>query len=219
MMTNNSAPYFANRRKRPFFRRLAIAIFATAFCVVTVTSQAAQLAFSDFGPGNTYGNFGQSIGGQFINGYNFTSAAAGAVSEIDVGIGGAGTFNLNLYTDNAGALGSSIWSASNIPVGLGSPNPAVINVLSGPTLASGQNYWLVASGPSNSAYWSPNTIGATGTHYHHDSGSDSYVANTSLGAFAVSVVPEPASLGLFYIGLMSIAGAAFFRARDRRRHD
>jgi hypothetical protein len=77
-------------------------------------------------------------------------------------------------------LGSPIWSGSGFPVGAGSPNPAVVNVVAGPTLGLNQSYWLVASGPSPSAFWSPNTIGATGKHYHHDSGSDSYVDGSRL---------------------------------------
>jgi len=206
MKTTNSTPFSAIPRTRRSLGKFATALSLIAIALGTSRAQATQLAFSDFGPGNTYGNFGQSIGGQFVNGYQFTSAAAGPVSEIDVGIGGSGTFNLNLYTDNAGALGSSIWSASNIPVGLGSPNPAVINILSGPTIAAGQSYWLVGSGPSNSAYWSPNTIGVNGTQYHHDSGSDFYVSNTALGAFAVTVIPEPTTLALFLLGLASMAG-------------
>src|SRR4051812_11761507 len=103
-------------------RRIATFLFLAAFAFGIASAHAAQTAFTDFGPGNTYGNFGQSVGGQFVNGYQFTSAASGQLAEIDVGIGGGGTFNLNLYNDNAGVLGSSIWSASNIPVGLGSPN-------------------------------------------------------------------------------------------------
>jgi hypothetical protein len=184
-----------------------------ALSLASVTASAAQIAFSDFGSGNSYGSSGVSVGGQFINGYKFISAATGTVSEIDVGIGGTGTFNLNLYTDNANTLGSSIWSASNIPVGSSSPNPAVINVVGGPTISTGQNYWLVASGPSNTANWFNNSIGATGTWYHHDSGSDFYV-NNSLGAFSVSVVPEPTTLGLLFVGPTAISLS--IRSHSRR---
>src|SRR3954447_6525955 len=135
MNTTNPAPILAILRIKSMFGRFSTALFLTAVALGTPPAHASQIAFTDFGPGNTYGNFGQSIGGQFVNGYKFTSAATGPVSEIDVGIGGSGTFNLNLYTDNAGALGTSIWSASSIPVGLGSPNPAVINVVAGPAIA------------------------------------------------------------------------------------
>jgi hypothetical protein len=188
---------------RQSLRCYSFVVSFIALSLATGTAGAAQIAFSDFGSGNTYGSSGVSVGGQFINGYKFTSAATGPVSEIAMGIGGTGTFNLNLYTDNANTLGSSIWSASNIPVGSSSPNPAVINVVGGPTISTGQNYWLVASGPSNSANWFNNSIGATGTWYHHDSGSDFYV-NNSLGAFSVSVVPEPATFGLLIMGLTTI---------------
>src|SRR3954466_15652923 len=95
---------------RRFLRTLVIALLLGAVALDSPKSGAAQVtAFSDFGPGNTYGNFGQTIGGQFINGYKFTSAAAGQLSEVDSGIGGAGTFDLTLYNDNAGVLGTSIW--------------------------------------------------------------------------------------------------------------
>jgi PEP-CTERM motif len=176
---------------------------------IPLDSYQAARAVQTFESRMRFGNFGATIGGQFVNGYEFTSAAAGQLSEIDIGIGGAGTFNLTLYTDNAGALGAPIWSTSNVPVGLGSPNPAVINVVSGPALTLSQNYWLVASGPSASAYWSPNTIGAQGTEYHHDSGSTTYATNV-LGAFAVKVVPEPSSVVLAVIGLV---GLVFWRGR------
>src|SRR3954464_15527745 len=110
---------------RRFLRTLiALLLVLGAVALDSPKSGAAQVtAFSDFGPGNTYGNFGQTIGGQFINGYKFTSSAAGQLSEVDVGIGGAGTFDLTLYNDNAGVLGTSIWSTSGVPVGAGSPNP------------------------------------------------------------------------------------------------
>src|SRR4051794_41126632 len=110
MKTINTIPRSRVLQTRRLFRKFAIALSLAAFCLLTVTTQAAQLAFSDFGPGNTYGSGGVSVGGQFINGFKFTSAATGPVSEIDVGIGGTvgATFNLNLYTDNAGTLGSSI---------------------------------------------------------------------------------------------------------------
>jgi hypothetical protein len=206
MKTNCTTPLFSSARASCQVGRFLTAIlFLAAIAVATSSAQATELAYSNFGPGNTYGAFGQSVGGQFVNGYRFTSAAAGPLAEIAVGIGGSGTFDLTLYTDSAGALGSSIWSTTNVPVGLGSPNPAVISIDAGPPLAIGQSYWLVASGPANTAYWSPNTIGATGTQYHHDSGSEFYVGNTTLGAFAVSVVPEPATLGLLLIGLSTMA--------------
>jgi hypothetical protein len=202
--------FFLTRRLR---RGTPIAFFVFAAAVVySARIEAQVIAFSDFGPGNSYGNFGQSIGGQFVNGYQFTSTAAGLVSEIDVGIGGSGTFNLTLYADNSGVLGASLWNTSNIPVGLGSPNPAVISGISGPSLSVNQKYWLVASGPANTAYWSPNTIGVTGTQYHHDSGSDFYSANTQLGAFAVKVVPEPASMSLLVVAL-AVAGVSRMRGR------
>src|SRR3954447_8943884 len=135
MKKTNSVHSSAILRMRRSLGKFSTALLLAAFALGAPTAHATQVAFTDFGPGNTYGSFGQSIGGQFINGYKFTSAANGPVSEIAVGIGGTGTFNLNLYTDNAGALGTSIWSASSIPVGLGSPNPAVINVVAGPAIA------------------------------------------------------------------------------------
>jgi hypothetical protein len=185
-----------------------ISFFAVLLSACVPAQAALVTAYSNFGPGNTYGVFGQSIGGQFINGYKFTSSAPGSLAEVDIGIGGTGTFNLNLYTDSAGTLGSSIWSTTNVPVGAGSPNPAVINVLSGPSLAMGQSYWLVASGPANTAYWSPNTIGATGGQYHHDNASDFYVSNTTLGAFAVKVVPEPSGIALAAFALVGLVALA-----------
>jgi hypothetical protein len=191
------------------------ALFFGAFLLYLATSasnvSAQVTAFSNFGPGNTYGSFGQTIGGQFINGYKFTSGASGQVSEIDIGIGGSGTFNLNLYSDNSGTLGSSLWSVSGVPVGTGSPNPASILVNSGPTLSSGQNYWLVASGPSPSAFWSPNTTGSTGAQYHQDSASTFYLQNTTLGAFSVTVIPEPSSIAL--LGCSLAACANYFRRK------
>src|SRR5215212_9262757 len=100
MKTTCIAPFLALPRKWRLLGTFAIALCLAAFALRAPIAHAAQIAFSDFGPGNTYGNFGVSVGGQFINGFKFTSAATGSVSEIDVGIGGTGTFNLNLYTDN-----------------------------------------------------------------------------------------------------------------------
>lgn len=199
------------------WRRQVGTIVLLSLLACTASAHATELtAFSNFGPGNSYGAFGLTTGGQFINGFKFTSAAAGQVSEIDIGIGGSGTFNLALYSDNAGVLGSSLWSTSNVPVGAGSPNPAVISVLAGPSLSVGQNYWLVASGPSASAYWSPNTIGALGAQYHHDNVSDSYTSSTNQAAFAVKVVPEPSTVVLAVIGIAGLATAYTARRQIRR---
>src|SRR5438105_12322471 len=110
MKTTIATPAFAAILLPRFLRSFAVLLSLAALALGTPRVQATQItAFTDFGPGNTYGNFGQTIGGQFINGYKFTSAAAGQLSELDVGIGGSGTFDLNLYTDNSGALGTSIW--------------------------------------------------------------------------------------------------------------
>jgi len=172
---------------------------------------ALETAYSNFGPANTYGNFGQTIGGTFVNGYQFTSTAAGSITEINVGIGGSGTFNLALYSDNSNVLGTSLWSTSNVPVGTGSPNPAQINVVAGPSLELGEAYWLVASGPTASAFWSPNTTSASGRWYHQDSNGSFYLNNTNLGAISVTVlaVPEPGAIFLFILAAAATYGRCF----------
>ncbi len=200
-------------------RPLLVAFALVASVVAGTRVEAAiETAYSNFGPGNTYGNFGQTIGGQFVNGYQFTSAAAGPVVGIDVGMGSSGTFNLALYSDSSNVLGTSLWNVSNIPVGSGSPNPAQIEVVGGPTLELGQKYWLVASGPAPSAFWSPNTTSATGRWYHQDSGGTSYLNNATPGAFAVRVaaVPEPGVICLAVGGLFLVNGFFARQARGQR---
>jgi len=181
------------------------------------------VAFSDFGPGNTYGAFGNSVGGSFKVGYEFNSLASGLLSQIAVGIGGNtnATFDLGLYADNAGVIGTQLWSQTGIPVGApivgqpGKSTPAVISGLTGPMLTLGQNYWLLASGPTNSAYWSANTIGATGNGYFSSTPPpNDYQHNVTLGAFSVSVVPEPSTSALLAGG---IAGLVTFAWRRKRR--
>jgi hypothetical protein len=210
----DSATFLAGRQ-RPFL--FAVTLVVASVSGYRATVEAATInAFSTFGPGNTYGDFGETIGGTFTRGYQFTSAANGRVVEIDVGMVGNGVFDVAFYADDGGWVGKPLWNASMISAGSSSPNPVRIFVEEqfAPSLELGEQYWLIAYAPAPTMYWSENTIGALGPRFHQDMGVASYVPNSTLGAFAFLVVPEPGVIGALVTAiaiLNSIVGRRLYR--------
>jgi hypothetical protein len=204
-------------------------IIATLFILPTVAK--ADTVYSSFGPGNTYQtNIGWTVGdqsqvapdfGDFMDpaaaftptaNYNLTSVQA-AISLY------SGTNSVELLLTNSinNLPGSTLetFTFTNQMGALGQDNtPLLADSVNNPELIAGDQYWLVAKAldPSTTAAWNFSNTDALMVD-SYDSGNtwfnlDAYYPNQ--GAFQIngdpvtSAVPEPSSVYLLMIGLLSI---------------
>jgi hypothetical protein len=209
---------------------MRIAMVAALGLLAVAASARADVAFSDFGPGDTFntttglsifgsGAFSGALG-MATNEAEFTSAASGSLTSVEVAVGydgGPNSFTVTLYADNAGSPGTALesFSLTNAPAFGTSFTPETFTSVSLPTLTAGTSYWLgvAASDPNSSTdgAWNFNSMGALGTDVRPPNAP---ATSTTLPAFAVNVtaVPEPSSLAL---GLVGVAGAVGYGWRRR----
>lgn len=201
----------------------SFAFVAAATFAVSIAS-AQLVAYNNFGPndeyevgsGYTISGINSPVAAKYDQGDQFTSAETGEISLIRIAMGlvtGTNQFTLNLYADNGGVLGGLLgtWVVNDEMGSFGSANPVIDIAVSGPTLTAGDQYWLIASVLDDTwAAWNLNVTGATGPHYWNNNGVDVYSTGTA-GAFAVEVVPEPATMLALGAGLAALA------ARRRRK--
>jgi hypothetical protein len=185
-------------------------------------SACASTIFDDFGSGDSYQEgVGWTVAGASSSvGYYqpsmlFTPAVTASVSQIIVGIGNVDattpdSATFSLYTDNGGALGTSLgsWSVTGLPASASTADTVeTISGITGVTLTGGTAYFLSASAPSTTwDSWNENSTGITGTVLLDCSESFCGTTDGTLGAFEilgspVSATPLPAALPLFAGGL------------------
>ncbi|MGH7178440.1 MAG: hypothetical protein ACREJC_13765 [Tepidisphaeraceae bacterium] len=113
----------------------------------------ADVAFDNFGPNNTYHNYGTWTGylsplGWSIDGTSIVPSITGKLDRLTLGMTTSSSnneFNLTLYEDNADQPGDSFWTRTFTGM-LGSYGSVVVlGSLDGPILQSNQKYWLVAT--------------------------------------------------------------------------
>jgi hypothetical protein len=198
--------------KRALHRLCLVAFFALA-----AHSARAAVAFTNVG--TSYSTSGATINSRFTQGYAFTSSVTGELSLVSIAMtiatGTNSLFNLELFADNAGSLGSTLWTGSGNALPNGTTDQLVSIAGDGPdaNLVSGQTYWLLASSSTSDLGWRFNTIGNTGPYYYHDSlfPPATYFPNNTRGAFEIQVsVPEPSRCLLLGCGCL-------FAAMRRRR--
>jgi MYXO-CTERM domain-containing protein len=203
---------------------------ALAVLALAAGQVRADVAFSDFGPGDTFNSgvgwtvagSGSSIGTLQTDAMQFTSVASGNLTTVELAVGfvgGSNSFTVTLLTDSAGAPGMALESLALMNVPDNNPSsytPATVTSVSHPAFIAGTKYWLEIS-PSDptsdtEGSWSFNSIGATGLFTQ----SGQAPGTNTLSTFAVNVaaVPEPSGLVL---GLMGLAGVLGFGAGRRRR--
>ena len=187
---------------------------ATTVALGVCLTAHAQVAYNNFGSGDTYqvnvgdtiSNSGSLVGSVNSQGWRFTSATTGSVSNVTVAMAyvlNPDPITFTIYANNAGVLGSSLGSFNvTPPAALG--NPSVASVIPSATinLVAGQDYWLVAA-PGNSTAWASwlrAPVGNIAPRYSLIGSTVSYTSGSSMGAFRVETVPEPMTMTALALG-------------------
>jgi hypothetical protein len=189
--------------------------------VLLAGSANAQLAFSSFGPGDTY-NTGSgatisgatSIPGPWTQASQFTSAATGIVDVVRVAtffVTGNGNTNIQLLNDNNDLIGNWFLGFGYTDTESNSHIHSATNPFDNVVLNAGQKYWMrmYTDDPDGWFAWNYSTTTNGRVAFSQDGGSNwSYADNATLMAFDVNLrpVPEPASmaaLGLGVVGLLA----------------
>jgi PEP-CTERM motif len=211
---------------------LSLCLVALAICSMPAM---AQTLYSNLGTGSTVYNCCSgwavtgtgSIGTSFTPAEQFQVTASGNVSQIDVGVGYVSGYGNSFYVDidaNSGSntpgtvLASFTGLSSSTSFGTCCGLVSITGI-SGLTLNTGTNYWMVI-GPTSS---SSNTFdawnysnSATGLENYSTDGGKTWTSNgvTSQAAFDIigggggsGSTPEPTSLLLFGSGLLGVIGA------------
>lgn len=191
------------------------ALILTVMVGLFASAANATVAYSSFGPGETYSTNTRVVGS--FNGPNYTVAMAFTVSET-IALGeirlpleyfgiGPNVLNVSIYTDNGGepdtALETIVTSATDtLQV------QTVYSALN-PQLVAAEDYWMVLSSAGRFG-WALSPLGQTGFKFSTDGGAtwDDPSGNTTISAFSVAV-PEPAA-ALAALGLLPLL--------SRRRH-
>ena len=180
---------------------------APAPAVAVAPAAPPVVAFTDLGDvappadGNGYSLAGVQPSGLFsFTGFQFTPTASGALSLVRLpihqfDIGGNGTFQLQIYADNAaapGTLGALLSSTGAQALRTVNPSTGITSVVvaRGPLLTAGSAYWVVVKPTSKSRLaWAMNAVGAVGPQVLMDNTQVGYTT-ADLGAVEVVVVPQ-----------------------------
>jgi hypothetical protein len=206
-----------------------------------VVSRADTIVFTNLGAGLTYNtgaaNFvGNAFDGNLYGeGNTFTPTINSKLSSIDIALscmfsgGCPDTFTVSLET-NSGDAPSTIlenFFVTGTSLGLlGSNNaPIVLTSILKPTLANGTQYWVtVTSDINDSIGWNLNSTVDANDEAISTNGGLAWFSPSGLtpgayevnGATTTTITPEPSSLGLMFIGLLSLAAGRRFGVRGWR---
>jgi hypothetical protein len=177
--------------------------------------------------GSTYsifGNYSHSAGQQF------TASATGYIDSLRLGLYGANSGVVTIYSDNgSNKLGAALQTLS-LNESTASNSFATGSYLSGVTLQQGVKYWVLAVAPASAPTqtWNLYNVSQPNPLYSFQGGSDCCVQEVTTGAYtgpnsalsygmimtiatATTAVPEPATW------TMLIAGFGMIGAASRRK--
>jgi hypothetical protein len=192
----------------------------------SASAASPAFVFNSFGPGNTYGGAPWLVEGSSASIYPFEAYAeyfvpafSGYLSQIQVAtstLGGHDALtDFSIAQDNgSGIPGTVLESFSNVT----NPNGLLtLNSVTAPLLQAGQKYWLCDQPADANTYvgWYPNNQGITNSSAIQSS-PGVWLAWPPSGAnpvFSISVVPvpEPATVGLVFLGVGLVGGRRWLR--------
>jgi hypothetical protein len=175
-----------------------------AFCLASLAGGVpalADVAFNNFGPGDSYhGNgwiiFGPQTSTQWTQGFQFVAAASGPVTNLVVPIqhlGGDNNFVFELFTDGGGVPGTRLGEVGQTAgfVNNSPPLPPPVQVPSNGSivLTSGTTYWLVGSATGSTlGTWHANDQSQMGLRAYMAGGATTWTTGTvEITAFRVEV--------------------------------
>lgn len=177
----------------------------------------AAVLYSNLGPGDSFIANSGLVAGACCDptGLQFTAAASGVVSSVDVAMGVINaptpiTVTFGLYSDSGsdrlGDLLETFTVVVNSPSLITGLSTGALSSLA--ALAAGSEYWLVVQdAQGENLAWGFNNTGATGGLLQ--SGTYWSPPPADLGAFRVngSAIPEPTSAMLLGLGLAALIAA------------
>lgn len=211
---------------------------AVAIAIASSASASAQTVevFSTLGPGNAYDqNSGYTVGNVppslfFESAAQFTAQAGGILSEVDLGLTTQSntsnvfpSVNVYLANDASGEPDnlSEILLGTVTPTQFfGSTNNSLVSLSSLSSLdisvAAGMTYWLVlkpAGSSSVSDVWNRSAPAISGAQDFSKDDTNWNNSDSTLAAFQIIAVPEPATWEILALGILMIPTAM----RSKRR--
>lgn len=184
------------------------AISCGILTVALAVSAHADLAYSSFGPGDSFNvSSGWSIGGSIEQrvAFQFTSASTGVLASVEFAYftGAPGTLNVELFEDSSDTIGNQmvVWGTS--PSG---PITTLNNVFPSVALTAGNKYWLQVSGVTSTGAnggWNLNDQNLFSNAYYWSTSGSGYTS-LQTSAFRVNTVPEPASMAALGLGALAL---------------
>lgn len=205
-------------------QKLLIIFLSGVFLLTSSWCFADIVAFSNLNNGTPFYDWNSAylIGGQ-TQGEGFSPTATVTLTTINIPLfkyyasGNSDTI-ITLYESENVTPGKALesWSVDTNNLALlpdYNSSLTSLNSVTGTTLVSGKNYWLIAAsagGTTSNTLWNFNNTGGRGAHYtyHKNDGATYYLENYPQGAFEVkgNATPIPAAVWLFGTGLLGVIG-------------
>lgn len=184
-------------------KAIACGVLAASLAV----SAFADVAYSSFGPGDSFTTSGWGIGGttEQVIAFQFTSAATGVLASVEFAYFtlAPGTLNVQLFEDSSDTKGSQMIAWGVTPTG---PITTLTNPFPTVSLTSGNKYWLQVSGVTSTGVdggWNINDQGLFSNAYYWATTSSGYTT-LQTSVFRVNTVPEPASMAALGLGALAL---------------
>lgn len=185
----------------------------------------AQIAYSNFGTGDSYNNFmGWTVGGPFPDkdrtAMQFTANITGTLVGVRFAswyVTGSSDLDILLREDSAGSVGPVMKSWSITRTDPTSTIASLTNTDLSVIVNAGSTYWLdISTNTDGHHAWNVNDQSVLGRRaVSIDNGTSwTYADSQTIGVFDVRLEPVPEPASMIALG----AGAAALIARRRRKH-